>query len=696
MAEWTTLKPKQGLRRERLTLEGHFWPFFLGLLIARGSMLGYYPFAIGFGAALMLYGRKGTILGLMGVLLGTSSLFMEDLPSVLQILLTLLILSLVVPRIRGKKREGLILFLAVTMVTGVIAFLAMGWGNWELLLSWQLLVFSLLNGALSIVFWYALCHQEPLWSGNFTREQGIAWLVILVAVVSGLQGVILGNFSLSAILITFFILFVAQRFGAGAAAGVGIMLGFLPQLALSPQNLMAAGIYGMAGFATGAFQRLGKWGLGIAYLGVTLMFTVYLQPEILSSQLISTLVGLVIFFLFPNSINKEDFLKEKPLPEVESTVTKVKTVAEIFDQIAYSAQAAEVEANKSKPEITELMNVLVERVCKNCPTIDTCWTREFYRTYHMIFSLFELVEQDGEITTSRLPVEYKRHCGKLKEILLGVQFIVEHEKSLEAWRSRLSANQEALSRQFQSVSQVIGHLAKDLHARHNVEQVKPNSLARRRRQFLDVGVATFTKKGNNICGDNYASLAFVPTKHAFILSDGMGVGEGAAKLSSTALNLLEQLLTTGFEPEGAIQALNSILVLRSPEESFVTLDIGIIDFESDQLKLIKVGASPSYILGEDSVRKHESSSLPVGILNHVEISVIEEELLPEEYLILVTDGIQDILKDGTDWLMNFLEKQHPANSQELANAILREARKYCGNEPGDDGVVLVAKKNILD
>ncbi|MEL1134814.1 SpoIIE family protein phosphatase [Desulfitobacterium sp. THU1] len=696
MAEWATLKPKQGLRKERLTLEGHFWPFILGLLIARGSIMELYPFGIGFGAALMLYGRKGTIMGLLGVTAGVASLFIEDLAASLQILLTLLVLSLFVPRLRGSKREGLYLGLVVALVAGCVAFIVMRIGQPEVMIGAKAALFGLLNGGLAVVFWYAWRYQDAIWRGSFTREQGMAWLFVLIGVISGLQGITFKGVNFSVVLLSFFILFVAQRFGAGTAAGVGALLGFLPQLEFNPLNLMTAGIYGLAGFGTGAFQRLGKIGLGVAFISITLMFTAYLQPEVLYSQLLSAGIGLLLFLLFPSSSPQSDFLKDKPMPEVESTVMKVKTVAEIFDQIAYSAQAAEAEVGKSKPEIPELMNVLVERVCKNCPTIDTCWTREFYRTYHLLFNLFEWVEREEEVNVQNLPLEYKRHCGKLKEMLLGVQFIMEHEKSIESWRSRLTTNQEALARQFQSVSQVIGHLAKELNTRHNLEQVKPSNLARRRRQFLDVGVATFTKKGNTISGDNYASLAFSPTQHAFVVSDGMGVGERADKMSSTALSLLEQLLTTGFEPESAIQALNSILVLRSPEESFVTLDIGIIDCESDGLKLIKVGACPSYIVGEDAIRKYESSSLPVGILNHVEIPVIEEKLRSEEYLVLVTDGIQDILKDGTDWVKDFLDSQHPGTAQELADAIIREARKMSGNEMLDDGVAMVIKKNVLD
>lgn len=697
MAEWASLKPKHGLRKDKLALEGHLvWQILLGGLVARGSILDLYPFGIGFGAALLLNGQRGTALGLIGVALGATSLILGDLTGTLKTLLILAILILTVPYLRGKKWEGAYLGILTALVTGVVSFAVLSFSHPDLELMMRTLLLSLFSGALAVVIWFALHNQEALWRGSFTREQGTAWLVLLVGALSGLQGVKIGEINFSVMVLSFFILFVAERFGAGSAAGVGAMLGFLPHLQVNLQNLMDAGIYGLAGFGSGAFQKLGKLGIGAAFTGITLMLTVSMRPEAVYSQLFSSALGLLLFMVFPSSPPKMDFLKTKPMPEVESTVTKVKTVAEIFDQIAYSAQAAEAEVYKSKPDIPELMNVLVERVCKSCPTIDTCWTREFYKTYHFLFNLFEEIEREGNTKLQELPVEWKRHCGRLKEMLLGVQFIMEHEKSLEAWKARLAANQDALSRQFQSVSQVIGHLAKELNTRHNFEQVKPSSLARRRRQFLDIGVASFTKSGNAMSGDNYASLAFSPTQHAVIVSDGMGVGDGAAKLSSTALNLLEQLLNTGFEPEGAIQALNSILVLRSPEESFVTIDMAIMDLETDELKLVKVGACPSYIKGNEEVRVFQSSSLPAGILNHIDIPVIEEALLPEEILVLVTDGIQDLHKDGTDWLKTFLEAQKPLSSQEMANQIVREVRQLSGDQMFDDGVVLVVRKNLMN
>jgi stage II sporulation protein E len=690
MAEWATLKLDQGLR-SRVSIESTFLPLVLGGLLARGNILGLHPFGVAFGAALLLRGESGVFFGLLGILIGVISL--KDIPFALQVMVMLAALTVILPSVRQKKHAGIYLVMLTGLMAALIASLALSIAKPDLYVFFTVALYSVLAGGFAIIFWFAMCHQEAIWRGEFQREQGIAWLLILIGVISGLQGVQVMGVNFSVVLLSFFSLFVSERYGAGTSAGVGAILGFMPQLTINTQSLMDAGIYGLAGFCTGAFRRLGKIGIGTAFIAVMLMLTVFLRQEAIYTQLVSSTVGLFLFLLWPGATPHKSFLKPKAIPEVETTVTKVKALAEIFDQIALSYQAAEAESFEVRPEIPELMNVLVERVCHSCPTKDVCWNREFYKTYHIFFELFGLVENEADVKLQTLPVEWKRHCGRLKEMLLGVQFIIEQEKSQETWRRRLVLNQEALSRQFLSVSQVIGNLAKELHKQHNWEVVKPSNLARRRRHFLDIGVTTFTKTGNVMSGDNYASIAFSTTQHAFILSDGMGVGENAAKMSATALTLLEQLLTTGFDPEGAIQALNSILVLRSPEESFVTIDMAILDLESANIQLFKLGASSSYLLTPEGVKSFGSSSLPAGILNQIEIPVIETEMQSGEMLILLTDGVQDVIKEGTDWIRDFLEKTSLNKSQEIADLIGQEARRLSGGALDDDGVILAIRKN---
>lgn len=695
MAEWATLKAGHSLRQERNFFNNAIVPLILGVILARGNVLMVHPFGIAFGAALILRGRKGYQLGLLGVAAG--QLTLGDPAAALEAVLILGALAVIFPRIRASsKRQGLYLGALTALAAAVVTGAALSFSDPDPLALLMAGLFSILSGGIAVVFWFALTHQEAVWRGEFRGEQGVAWLLILIGVLSGLQGLQVAEFDFPVVVLSFFILFVAERYGAGTAAGVGAVLGFLPSLSLEGQNFINAGIYGLTGFLSGAFRRLGKLGLGAGFLAVTLMFSYFMHPEELYSQLVSSALGLVLFLLWPSSGVKTDFLKEKPMPEVEATVSKVKALADIMDQIALSYQAAEAEATGGRPEIPDLMNVLVERVCHSCPTINVCWEREFYKTYRYLFGLFEEVERRKNLKAADLPVEWRRHCGRIKEMLIGVQFIIEQEQNHEAWRKRLALNQEALSNQFKNVSQVIGQFAKELHVRHNWEEDKSSGLARRRRNFLDVGVASFSKKGNGISGDNYASLAYAPNAHAFILCDGMGVGEGAAKLSATALTHLEQLLSTGFEPEGALQALNSILVLRSPEESFVTVDMAVLDLDSDLVKLIKAGASPSYLKQDDHIETLSSSGLPVGILNQIELKVLEVNMGVGDVLIMVTDGIDDTLKDGTEWLKYFLEDLAFKESQELADEIAKEARRLSHDQMYDDGVVLVIKKNHWD
>lgn len=63
---------------------------------------------------------------------------------------------------------------------------------------------------------------------------------------------------------------------------------------------------------------------------------------------------------------------------------------------------------------------------------------------------------------------------------------------------------------------------------------------------------------------------------AVSLSDGMGNGERAQQESSAALNILEELLQSGMDEKLAIKSVNSVLMLRSPEEMYATVDMALM------------------------------------------------------------------------------------------------------------------------
>ena len=75
------------------------------------------------------------------------------------------------------------------------------------------------------------------------------------------------------------------------------------------------------------------------------------------------------------------------------------------------------------------------------------------------------------------------------------------------------------------------------------------------------GVARMSKNGSGISGDNYTYSGSLPGQVIMSLSDGMGSGAAAAQESRKVIELLQQLLETGFSARSALKMVNTILLL---------------------------------------------------------------------------------------------------------------------------------------
>lgn len=214
------------------------------------------------------------------------------------------------------------------------------------------------------------------------------------------------------------------------------------------------------------------------------------------------------------------------------------------------------------------------------------------------------------------------------------------------------------------------------------------------RYSVQTGAACAVKEGQEVCGDTYAVVPLNKGKLALVLSDGMGSGKQAANESGTAVRFLEKLLAVGFSVDIAVKTVNSMLLLRMPDESFATLDMAIFDHYSGGAEFLKVGSAPSFIKRVHEVTAIQSASLPVGILHQIEIEPIKVSLSPGDIVVMVSDGIVDAVCRGFDrenWVANFLRRTEETNPQEIADKILKQALDLASGEVRDDMTVLVTK-----
>ncbi len=213
---------------------------------------------------------------------------------------------------------------------------------------------------------------------------------------------------------------------------------------------------------------------------------------------------------------------------------------------------------------------------------------------------------------------------------------------------------------------------------------------------VEIGMVSFAKDGQEVCGDTCTVIHLNKGKIALLLSDGMGSGSLAAAQSAVAVKFLKKTLIAGFGIDVAIKTINAMLLLRSTEESFVTIDMAIVDTYSGEVEFLKIGSAPSFIKRVREVTTVKSSAPPIGILQQIEIKSVESMIVDGDFIVMVSDGIIDVPQSKLDkgnWLANFLRQSVSSNPQELANQILAQARKMSGNRVSDDMTVLVGKIN---
>ncbi|MDQ2086509.1 stage II sporulation protein E [Herbivorax sp. ANBcel31] len=211
---------------------------------------------------------------------------------------------------------------------------------------------------------------------------------------------------------------------------------------------------------------------------------------------------------------------------------------------------------------------------------------------------------------------------------------------------------------------------------------------------ITTGVARMPKYEGQACGDNYTFMNTGDGKYVLALSDGMGTGQKASNQSNAAISLLEQFMETGFDKDTAVRLINSILVLKSDEDSFATIDLTAVDLYDGKVEFVKIGAVPTFIKKSEKVEVVKSVSLPAGILSNIETELVCKTVGNGDFIIMVSDGVIDSFAkedEGEQALIDYIDDIKSINPQGIADFILNKALFNCGKRPLDDMTVVVAK-----
>ncbi len=209
---------------------------------------------------------------------------------------------------------------------------------------------------------------------------------------------------------------------------------------------------------------------------------------------------------------------------------------------------------------------------------------------------------------------------------------------------------------------------------------------------LTIGKAQLAKDEKGICGDCGGDLLLEDGRQLLMVSDGMGVGQKAALESGAALSLVSRLLEAGFHQDTTIDTVNATLALRAKQESFVTLDLCMLDLYSGEAEFIKTGGAPSFVKKRDGVKVVHGSSLPVGMLGQLEQEKAVERVEVGDMIILASDGLlEGNIVNDVQWLTRVLEQSPHLTAQGMAEYLLEKTVCLNGGKIKDDITILVAQ-----
>lgn len=203
------------------------------------------------------------------------------------------------------------------------------------------------------------------------------------------------------------------------------------------------------------------------------------------------------------------------------------------------------------------------------------------------------------------------------------------------------------------------------------------------------GVAFAVKGGEKVSGDTHSVIRI--NEHAFLmaLSDGMGSGEYARKVSESAISLIEAFYRAEMPADTILQTINKLLSFNR-DERFTCIDIAAINLDTGRADFIKIGSPAGIILRAGEIKILETNSLPLGILESLKPTVCSELLKDGDMVVFMSDGITSAFPSATD-LYEFLQDIKPLNPQSLADKILAGALDKTDHAVTDDMTVLCTR-----
>lgn len=163
-----------------------------------------------------------------------------------------------------------------------------------------------------------------------------------------------------------------------------------------------------------------------------------------------------------------------------------------------------------------------------------------------------------------------------------------------------------------------------------------------------------------------------------MLSDGMGSGKEAKRVSMCIGELFQKMVLSGIHLLEAMTCMNQLL----QGDAYATCDVCAFDTISKSVIVCKSAASPTYLIRNQELYAIWGNSLPIGIIAHIDIDHIHVQVEKGDWFIMSSDGVG--LDEIKEWMRGLTGLSVDEETLRF-NQILKKKKRE------DDSTVLIAK-----
>ena len=215
------------------------------------------------------------------------------------------------------------------------------------------------------------------------------------------------------------------------------------------------------------------------------------------------------------------------------------------------------------------------------------------------------------------------------------------------------------------------------------------TISERARYDAQIKVFRKSKSGERRSGDCTECFNDGRGNVYMILSDGMGSGSRARIDSAFSCDMLSKLLKAGIDLDAAIEMLNTSLLVKSPDESFATLDLCRIDLNTGEVLLCKAGGASTYVRCGNTFAGIDEDGLPLGTGFSADYKGKLFRISEGDVILMTSDGAEL----DRQWLEQLVMRDKRADIGKIVDTA-GEALRLSSDKDTDDDITLIGVKLV--